>query len=334
MLVGLVLLSARSARADDPAASLEVTRSADAADCPDASALAALVARERGLDSLVTTAGAGATLGLEVAFARSSSGYVATVRSTGDRTGTRTIADQGPSCSALAVAVVVTLTVMLDESAPAAAPPTTPAAVAPIEPPEPPPARRATEWYGWQTLGPLDFEVAAKAGAGTNWTVASPSPMGFGIGGRAGVSILGVYAGVSGMYYVGSSTQGVFSAHSYQYGAEVGYGLKLPFLTVRAQVGLGDYGLVVETHNLMGFPPSGPIASTTSTTNNYLYLEPALVGFLSIGTWFVGADVGALLLPNGPAPIPSLFCPSGSCTTPSNKFDAGFVAHGQVGVRF
>ncbi len=331
MLVGLVLLSARSARADDPATSLEVTRSADAADCPDAFALAALVARERGRDSLVTTAGAGATLGLEVAFARSSSGYVATVRSTGDRTGTRTIADQGPSCSALAEAVVVTLTVMLDENAPAAAPPTTPAAVAPIEPPEPPPVRRATEWYGWQTLGPLDVEVAAKAGAGTNWTVASPNPLGFGIGGRAGVSILGLYAGLSGMYYVGSSTQGL-STHSYQYGAEVGYGLKIPFLTVRAQVGLGDYGLVFDTSQQGGFPSSGPAASTTSTTNNYLYLEPALVGLLSIGRWFVGADVGALLLPNGPVPVGS--CPPGSCTSPSSKFEAGFVAHGQVGVRF
>jgi hypothetical protein len=163
------------------------------------------------------------------------------------------------------------------------------------------------------------LEVAVKAGAGTNWTVASPNPMGFGMGGRAGVSILGFYGGVSGMYYVGTSTQGV-SDHSYQVGAEVGYGFKIPFLTARAQVGLGDYEL----------------AFTNSTTNNYFYLEPALVGFHSIGRWFVGADVGAFLLPNGPAPIPSCpFSPLGSsCTTSSNKFEAGFVAHGQVGVTF
>jgi hypothetical protein len=176
-------------------------------------------------------------------------------------------------------------------------------------------------------LGPLDLEVAVKAGGGSNWTGQSPNPMGFGIGGRAGVAIHGLYGGVNGMYYVGSSATGncvpfppcfpsgrefTYSLHSYQYGAELGYGAMISLLTVRAQVGLGDYGLV--SH----------VETVSQTTNSYFYLEPALVGLVSLGTWLIGADVGALLLPSG-------LDPRG---VTSSKFDSAFVAHGQVGVRF
>jgi hypothetical protein len=130
--------------------------------------------------------------------------------------------------------------------------------------------------------------------------------MGFGIGGRAGAAFHGIYGGVSAIYYVGSSDRegcssalGVglmcnmstykVSTHSYQYGVDVGYGYTVFILTIRGQLGIGDYGL------------SGTVDGvTSSSTKDYSYLEPALVGIVSLGTFFVGADVDTLLLPNGP----------------------------------
>jgi hypothetical protein len=56
-------------------------------------------------------------------------------------------------------------------------------------------------------LGPVDIEVAAKVGGGTNPENnshdAGPNPLGFGFGGRAGVSVSGLYAGLSFGYYLG-----------------------------------------------------------------------------------------------------------------------------------
>jgi hypothetical protein len=51
-----------------------------------------------------------------------------------------------------------------------------------------------------------------------------------------------------------------------------------------------------------------------SAISNYFYLEPGVVGLVSLGVLFVGADVGALLLPMGP--------------------DIALTAHGQIGVTF
>src|SRR5579862_4965574 len=59
-------------------------------------------------------------------------------------------------------------------------------------------------------LGPVDLEVGAKVGVGTNPIsdqngTSTPNPLGFGLGARGGVSFLGIYAGVQLMYYFGSS---------------------------------------------------------------------------------------------------------------------------------
>ena len=58
-----------------------------------------------------------------------------------------------------------------------------------------------------------------------------------------------------------------------------------------------------------GDPTPGPGA-----ISNYFYLEPGVVGLVSLGVLFVGADVGALLLLTGP--------------------DSALTVHGQIGVTF
>jgi hypothetical protein len=135
-----------SARADEPRAHLNVSRSQEASDCPESSTLAAAVERARGQRSLTTGSDGKADLQLRVEFSRGDPGYVATVGATGIRQGIRTITDKGPSCSMLAEAVVLAVTVMLDEITPraATAPRTAPAArVAPPDPDDVPPPDEA-----------------------------------------------------------------------------------------------------------------------------------------------------------------------------------------------
>ena len=162
-------------------------------------------------------------------------------------------------------------------------------------------------------LGPVDIEIGARAGV----TAGTLGPLGFGIGGRGGVSILGLYAGIDVIDYLGATAEcGGCSSPAGQivmqsrsallYGFEAGYNLKVSRVTIRPQVGLGNFRL----SSAYGDPTPGPV----SAISNYFYLEPAVVGLVSLGVLFVGADVGALLLPMGP--------------------DLALTAHGQIGVTF
>src|SRR5207237_10223909 len=92
-------------------------------------------------------------------------------------------------------------------------------------------------------LGPVDLEIGAKVGAGTTPTGDKINPLGFGLGGRAGVGIFGIYAGVSAMYYFGSSASDPNhrTGKAVLYGAEAGYTFKLAFLELRPQLGVGIY---------------------------------------------------------------------------------------------
>jgi hypothetical protein len=160
-------------------------------------------------------------------------------------------------------------------------------------------------------LGPVDIEIGARAGVATG----PLGPLGFGIGGRGGASILGFYAGINVIDYLGatgecggcSSPPGTSvkqSRSALLYGLEAGYNFKFSLVTIRPQLGFGNFRL----SSAYGNPP-GPDA-----ISNYFYLEPGVVGLVSLGMFFVGADVGALLLPTGP--------------------DSALTVHGQVGVTF
>jgi hypothetical protein len=76
-------------------------------------------------------------------------------------------------------------------------------------------------------------------------------------------------------------------------------------VTIRPQLGLGNFRVT----SAYGDPTPGP-----DTISNYFYLQPAVVGLVSLGTLFVGADVGMLLVPTGP--------------------DSAFTVHGQIGATF
>lgn len=174
-------------------------------------------------------------------------------------------------------------------------------------------------------LGPVDVEIGAKVGVGTspannNNGVSVPNPLGFGIGGRAGVDFLGFYGGIQLMYYFGGSDTASFDGqsislkdHTFMYGVEAGYGFTLvDVLTIRPQVGIGNATLS-SNGNISG--ALNVNANGASTSN--LYVEPGVTGLISLGGWFVGADANLLFLPG------------------LDDFSkVAFTLHGQIGVKF
>jgi hypothetical protein len=165
-------------------------------------------------------------------------------------------------------------------------------------------------------LGPVDLEVGAKAGVGSNpastpsgSTVSPSNPLGFGIGARGGVAISGFYGGVNLMYYLGSSQSvagGSASVHTVMYGVEAGYGLTLiDILTIRPQVGLGN----------ATFSSSVDAPINLSSSKSNLYVEPGVTGIVSLGLLFVGADANLLFFPG------------------LDNSQTAFTVHGQVGVK-
>ncbi|HEX4628651.1 MAG TPA: outer membrane beta-barrel protein [Gemmatimonadales bacterium] len=167
-----------------------------------------------------------------------------------------------------------------------------------------------------RALGPVDLELGAKVGMGTNPSSQNaPNPLGFGLGARGGVSFLGIYGGVQLMYYFGSSQdlgQSIsVSEHSLLYGVEAGYGVTLlDILTIRPQIGIGN---LTATASISG---SGAAAlGNNSPSNSNLYLEPGVTGLVSLGGWFVGADANVLFLPG------------------ADNSTAAFTLHGQVGLK-
>jgi hypothetical protein len=164
-------------------------------------------------------------------------------------------------------------------------------------------------------LGPVDLEVAGKVGYGTNPFSGFPNPLGFGLGARAGVSILGLYGGLGLMYYFGSSQNlpGVsVSSNSFLYGVEGGYGAKLlGLVTLRGQLGIGSY--TVSQSGTRG-----------ASSNSNIYLEPGLTALLTFGMVLVGVDANVLILPGISDPGP----------TGQSGVDAAFTIHAQGGVKF
>jgi hypothetical protein len=107
-------LAATPAPAPVPAR-LAVVRGPGTLDCPDAATLAALVAGIRGHDSIDTAPSSAAPLALDVSFEREASGYRASIRATGSRTGERALADRSRTCAGLTGAVAATLALFVDE---------------------------------------------------------------------------------------------------------------------------------------------------------------------------------------------------------------------------
>jgi len=176
-------------------------------------------------------------------------------------------------------------------------------------------------------LGPVDLEAGAKLGMGTNPSNnnGGPNPLGLGLGARGGVSFMGLYGGLNIVYYFGSSQSQSLggssvsvSEHSLLYGVEAGYGMKLlGLVTLRAQLGVGSAKLTVSnSEQIVGVSGGG------NASQSNLYLEPGVTAMVSLGTWFVGADVNALVLTG-------VKDGSGNSST-----DTALTWHGQVGATF
>jgi hypothetical protein len=167
-------------------------------------------------------------------------------------------------------------------------------------------------------LGPLSLEVGITAGDGTNPdSNAGPNPLGFGLGARAGVSIFNIYGGVMGEYYFGSSEDVLgqsLSVHTTKYGAQVGYNLGIPLLTIRPQVGFGNLSI------------TGSYAGVSSSDSAF-WVEPGVVGLITLGMYYFGADINALMIPKYPEGTNL----DGSPNTP---FKVSMTFHGQVGISF
>jgi hypothetical protein len=161
----------------------------------------------------------------------------------------------------------------------------------------------------------LDVEVGAHAGAGATPAIGTANPLGFGVGGRAGVDTGPLYAGVEFTYYLGGTKadNGVSlppgaavpqsTASGVLYGVEAGYNAKVSIGTVRPTLGLGAATLILSVVN-----PSVP---------TYIYLRPGVALLVTLGTFFVGGDVTALVMAGaGPS------------------FDGALTADGEVGVKF
>lgn len=174
-------------------------------------------------------------------------------------------------------------------------------------------------------LGPIDVELGAKVGYATSPDSAALfNPYGFGMGARGGVSLFGIYVGGNFMYYLGgsatetiplgtTSTSFSVSGHALQYGVEAGYGFSFAILTLRPQIGVGNFGFTGTSEG-------------QSLTSNYLYVEPGVTALISLGVLFVGADVNGLIIPSVNT--------ADATGAPTTKTYASLSFHGQVGVKF
>jgi hypothetical protein len=139
-----------------------------------------------------------------------------------------------------------------------------------------------------RALGPIDLELGAKIGVGSNPDSNGPNPYGFGLGGRAGLSIFHLYAGGSAIHYFGGSIDtplGKTDVSSTLLGGELGYTITaLPIIQLRPQVGLGNASF------------STSVGSADSSSS-HLYVEPGLTVLIPILLLYVGADANALIVP-------------------------------------
>jgi hypothetical protein len=172
-------------------------------------------------------------------------------------------------------------------------------------------------WREAHALGPIDLEAGGRIGGATSPSGAF-NPLGFGLGGRAGVSFANIYTGVSVMYYFGEGVRtyccSSFSQNVFLLGIEGGYNfVVLNRVTLRPEIAVGAAGVYTTNRE----SPVGNPSYVYGSSNTYFYLEPGIACVLSLGPVFVGTDVNLFSLPNVRS-FPNL----------------SFAADGEVGVMF
>jgi hypothetical protein len=134
---------------------IEVVRRPGASDCPDALTLSALVAKASGRDAADYASDANHTVRFDVVFDRGEAGYIGTVHVSGALHGVRTLTSPESTCTTLAEAFAVTLTILLDSARGSVEPAEPPAPEpAPPKPPSPPPALASTSQTAFDDAPP------------------------------------------------------------------------------------------------------------------------------------------------------------------------------------
>ncbi|HEX7663118.1 MAG TPA: hypothetical protein VF407_01340 [Polyangiaceae bacterium] len=171
------------------------------------------------------------------------------------------------------------------------------------------------------------IEAGMEVGAATKPDTDHPTPLGFGLGARAGIEFYkGLYLGADGMYYfgadadtpLGTTGSGHTNSHSIMLGGDLGYSFHISLLTIRPQIGLGAAS-ITSFEPFAGNPQGNATVDNFSVTHAHFYFRPGLVGFVSLGPLYVGADVNALLI------------------TATDEFSnsplAAFTFNGELGIR-
>ncbi len=156
------------------------------------------------------------------------------------------------------------------------------------------------------------FEAAGRSGYATAPIRGGVNPFGAGFGARAGLTLGPLYVGGTVMDFLGGS-DGSATDTALLFGLEAGYTLQLgEYLALRPRFGFGDTilshsepraGGVDVVTSASGSSSFGGSTVTTQVKN--VYVEPGLALFVGYGRFFVGADLGVLVLPGilyGPAP--------------------------------
>lgn len=185
-LVPLLLLGVLERRSwGQTAPALTVERKSGAEGCPDVDALTSRVERIRG------RAADKVKVGYQVTFAHDDDAWSATIRSSPDATGVRTLEDRGTTCAALAQATAVTLALLLD-SDPAPAEEPTPAPSAPPPAPAPPPPKVPIAPVPSQERTAV-YATLAMGGSAMAGVIRSVAPA---LSGEAGVSVARWHTGL------------------------------------------------------------------------------------------------------------------------------------------
>jgi hypothetical protein len=186
-----------------------------------------------------------------------------------------------------------------------------------------------------RAAGPIDIEGGGVGGAATNPSH-GPSPFGGGVGMRAGAGYEGLYLGLALTHYFGDSgelhagkTEAAVKQGSALYGADLGYTFAFTsgkYLKLRPILQLGDVQIT----------RSGSLSSQ-ELTGNYsgFYLQPGFVALLTVNAFYVGVDVGLLIVPGASdlEGVTENAADTASLVT-SRRSLAAFTSHGQLGFRF
>ena len=147
---------------------------------------------------------------------------------------------------------------------------------------------------------PVTVEVDAVGRASVPPGGLPPNPLGLGLGVRGGVSVFGVYGGLSFVDYFGADVGG---GHAVLFGAEAGYGIEpLKQFMLRAQLGVGGFsGTYVPPPVTLPPTTTGSVGQTVAVppiSGSGVYLQPGVLAMFSFGLLTIGTDLSLLLVPS------------------------------------